>query len=748
MALCSRDGQYKTLRRISEGLTSLIFINVEYLGLKVFARELLSKCVLSEIITLFTPYNANKALLALLNPNNGCKKANLIKSHDESSNVQSLMDKRVQESIRLEEKELKESWRSVKVSTLKVSKSQPNLRSKDLFQPHTCIPRVFSTASESPSIDSTSTKSSDLNNTIDTPSSPLSLPDPADSTKTSRLDYQGSLESTEASNVSQGEFAVGFIGHPRACVVAPEINNNGRREYVVFKIRVADESGEWTVTRRYRNFEALHKLLRELPNYHQMQLRLPPKRFISPTQKTDFVEQRRVALDRYLQSILSNEKLAKLRDVWLFLSVQNHPLFRPDLSVGLWKSISANVENARYQLRRRIIDSFGLEARDVFPEEEAFYELEGESGINLIKREVGSDKEDFITSLQSRSSYSSFSSIETPNETSLSKVSCFLHKQSSFEDKEAFLFRNHGNTKTKRRQSRTPFLKSSFSGVSMNDSEHYLRVSSTNSLTHLEDGYWNQVGVQSKGPINVISRSGSDLDATNNGMRKSKSCIKLSCESMLGMEKSTEVEVIAAPVRTSSENHPESTALFNFFKAVFNYPSQSVFTRQFLQVSHHIFSLLAGDVIDVYLTQKLDLLKSEHSLVSMITSLKDCLWPNGVWFAKCKQEDNVSSDAKSDSPKSVTSLDAVEEESDAKKISEELRVRLFENLPVALVRLLGQKDLICAVKDIYDMLQMRTFVKQIGYGVLEIILLALFPELEDLFDKIHNEAKKEQESSQ
>lgn len=42
-----------------------------------------------------------------------------------------------------------------------------------------------------------------------------------------------------------------FIGWPRARVVAPEINSSSRgKEYVVFKIRVADDSGEWTVARR------------------------------------------------------------------------------------------------------------------------------------------------------------------------------------------------------------------------------------------------------------------------------------------------------------------------------------------------------------------------------------------------------------------------------------------------------------------------------------------------------------------
>lgn len=45
---------------------------------------------------------------------------------------------------------------------------------------------------------------------------------------------------------------IGFKGHPRAMVVVHEVmyDTSGKR-YVVFKIRVADDSGEWTVARRY-----------------------------------------------------------------------------------------------------------------------------------------------------------------------------------------------------------------------------------------------------------------------------------------------------------------------------------------------------------------------------------------------------------------------------------------------------------------------------------------------------------------
>lgn len=161
---------------------------------------------------------------------------------------------------------------------------------------------------------------------------------------------------------------ISFVGRPRARVVAPEINTNGRREYVVFKIRVADKTGEWTVTRRYRNFEALHKFLRDLPVYRQLNPRLPPKTFVFQGKsgkislwasvfqghKTEVVEQRRIALDKYLQTILSNEALAFNRHVWLFLSDQQCRSFTPEIKVGLINTIANNVDTARYRIQRSV----------------------------------------------------------------------------------------------------------------------------------------------------------------------------------------------------------------------------------------------------------------------------------------------------------------------------------------------------------------------------------------------------------
>ena len=89
-------------------------------------------------------------------------------------------------------------------------------------------------------------------------------------------------------------------------VVAAELNSEGSKDVVIYKIRVADGTGEWTVSRRFRNFEALHRALKEAPTYR---LKMPAKRVFTHSQTVEFVEERRQQLDVYLQHILADPSL-------------------------------------------------------------------------------------------------------------------------------------------------------------------------------------------------------------------------------------------------------------------------------------------------------------------------------------------------------------------------------------------------------------------------------------------------------
>ena len=61
-AFYSRDGHYRMIRRMAEGVVGLILNrdDVERPAIRSLSRELLSTCVLRSIIMFFTPYQANK----------------------------------------------------------------------------------------------------------------------------------------------------------------------------------------------------------------------------------------------------------------------------------------------------------------------------------------------------------------------------------------------------------------------------------------------------------------------------------------------------------------------------------------------------------------------------------------------------------------------------------------------------------------------------------------------------------------
>lgn len=89
-------------------------------------------------------------------------------------------------------------------------------------------------------------------------------------------------------------------------MVAADLNTDGGRDVVMYKIRVADARGEWTVSRRFRHFEGLHRSFRDVP---ACTLKLPNKRIFSHGQSVEFVEERRQALDAYLAQVLADSRL-------------------------------------------------------------------------------------------------------------------------------------------------------------------------------------------------------------------------------------------------------------------------------------------------------------------------------------------------------------------------------------------------------------------------------------------------------
>ncbi|KAF3621873.1 Cyclic nucleotide-gated ion channel 1 [Capsicum annuum] len=86
-------------------------------------------------------------------------------------------------------------------------------------------------------------------------------------------------------------------------------------ELPLWKIIFSDEN-----VGRYRNFERLHRHLKDIPNYT---LHLSPKRIFSSSTEDAFVHQRCIYLDKYLQDLLTIAFVADQYEVWDFLSASS-----------------------------------------------------------------------------------------------------------------------------------------------------------------------------------------------------------------------------------------------------------------------------------------------------------------------------------------------------------------------------------------------------------------------------------------
>ncbi|XP_042456766.1 uncharacterized protein LOC122041219 isoform X1 [Zingiber officinale] len=133
-------------------------------------------------------------------------------------------------------------------------------------------------------------------------------------------------------------------------VVGAYFEKIGSKSFAVYSIAVTDTDGKtWFVKRRYRNFERLHRQLKDIPNYS---LHLPPKRFLSSSIDDYFVHQRCILLDKYLQDLLSIANVAERHEVWDFLSVSSKN-YSYGKSSSVMKNLAVNVDDAMDDIVRQ-----------------------------------------------------------------------------------------------------------------------------------------------------------------------------------------------------------------------------------------------------------------------------------------------------------------------------------------------------------------------------------------------------------
>ncbi|KAG5008591.1 hypothetical protein JHK87_017106 [Glycine soja] len=176
--------------------------------------------------------------------------------------------------------------------------------------------------------------------------------DDADMESLGRL-YSGAAASSSAYSISKSEscsLSVGPLKNSSAVdsfyklrceVFGANIVKSGSKTFAVYSISVTDVNhNSWSIKRRFRHFEELHRRLKEFAEYN---LHLPPKHFLSTGLDVPVIQERCELLDKYLKKLMQLPTVSESIEVWDFLSVDSQTyIFSNSFSIMETLSVGLN----------------------------------------------------------------------------------------------------------------------------------------------------------------------------------------------------------------------------------------------------------------------------------------------------------------------------------------------------------------------------------------------------------------------
>ncbi|XP_063729888.1 sorting nexin-16 isoform X2 [Eleginops maclovinus] len=124
-----------------------------------------------------------------------------------------------------------------------------------------------------------------------------------------------------------------------------------RAKFTVFKVLVrntADES--WVVFRRYTDFARVNEKLKDM--FPGFRLSLPPKRWFKDNYDTDFLEDRQLGLQAFLQNLVAHKDIANCQSVREFLCLDDPP--GPFDSLEESRAFCETLEESNYRLQKEL----------------------------------------------------------------------------------------------------------------------------------------------------------------------------------------------------------------------------------------------------------------------------------------------------------------------------------------------------------------------------------------------------------
>uniref|UniRef100_A0A3Q3JSA3 Sorting nexin-16 n=1 Tax=Monopterus albus TaxID=43700 RepID=A0A3Q3JSA3_MONAL len=126
-----------------------------------------------------------------------------------------------------------------------------------------------------------------------------------------------------------------------------------RAKFTVYKILVKKTPDEsWIVFRRYTDFSRLNNKLKEM--FPGFRLSLPPKRWFKDNYDSDFLEDRQMGLQAFLQNLVAHKDIANCVAVREFLCLDDPP--GPFDSLEESRAFCETLEESNYRLQKELLE--------------------------------------------------------------------------------------------------------------------------------------------------------------------------------------------------------------------------------------------------------------------------------------------------------------------------------------------------------------------------------------------------------
>ncbi|XP_058190316.1 uncharacterized protein LOC131307690 isoform X1 [Rhododendron vialii] len=479
----------------------------------------------------------------------------------------------------------------------------------------------------------------------------------------------------------------------RCRVIGAYFEKVGSKSFAVYSIAVRDaDKNTWIVKRRYRNFERLHRHLKDIPNYT---LHLPPKRIFSSSTEDAFVHKRCIQLDKYLQDLLSIANVAEQHEVWDFLSVSSKS-YSFGKSSTVMRTLAVNVDDAMDDIVRQ---------------------FNGASD-GLVQKVVGSSTRPHEISPAIPTRILSWNADE---------ISKHLSWQNTAESAQSISDNEEGD-------------KDGIRG-------HEEVVPSV-----LDYGWHSDTELNSKGfPPRVIKR-GDTFTSLIHEKKKVSDAEPVSAS--LGRHHVAGLQItsdhLEDPVGVPPEWTPPNLTvpMLNLVDKMFQLKRRGWLRRQVFWISKQILQLMMEDAIDDWLLRQIQWLRRDDVIAQGIRWVQDVLWPDGTFFVRLNAQNetddfqsNEGSFQTTNRGSKVSQPGTFELQLEAARRASDVKKMIFNGAPTALVSLIGPKQYRRSAKDIYYFLQSTICLKQLAYGILELVLVSVFPELRDIVLDVHEKMR-------